>query len=193
MILSNIKIAVRNLRKQSGYTAINVLGFSIGLAACLLIGLWVADELSFDRFHEKADRIYRTHGDVRFSGADISMSCAPAPMAAALKKDYPQLEEVCRFWDRGSLRVKRNEEVFTEKRVLAADPSVFQVFTFPLLEGDPHTALAEPNTVVISERVARKYFAGRSPLGETLKFNEETQAKITGVMRNIPGKFAPAG
>lgn len=186
MIQNFFKIALRNLSKNAGYTAINVMGLSIGLAACLLIGLWVADELTYDQFHEKADRIYRTHGDVRFSGADLSMSCAPAPMAATLKKDYPQLEEVCRIWDRGSLRVQKNEEVFIENKVMAIDPSAFQVFSFPLTEGNPQTALAEPNTVVISERVARKYFAGKSPVGETLKFNDNLQAKITGVMRNIP-------
>ncbi|MBL7809637.1 MAG: ABC transporter permease [Saprospiraceae bacterium] len=186
MIQNFIKIALRNLSKNAGYTAINVLGLSIGLSACLLIGLWVVDEMTYDQFHEKANRIYRTHGDVRFSGADLSMSCAPAPMAATLKKDYPQLEEVCRIWDRGSLRVQKNEEVFTESKVMAVDASAFQVFTFPLMEGNPQTALAEPNTVVISERVARKYFADKSPVGESLKFNEDLQVKITGVMRNIP-------
>ncbi|MBL7796133.1 MAG: ABC transporter permease [Saprospiraceae bacterium] len=186
MIQNVFKLAFRNLRKQPGYTAINLLGLSLGLAACLLIALWVQDELQFDRFHEHADRIYQTQGDVRFGGADMHIACSSAPMAAALLKDYPQIEAVCRFRRKGSLSVRRDDRVFTENSALFADASVFEIFTFPLAEGDPHSALLDPNSVVISEKVAQKYFSGRSPLGETLHFDKNWTAKITGVMRDIP-------
>jgi putative ABC transport system permease protein len=186
MLKNYLKIALRNLAKQPGFTAINILGLAMGLAACLLISLWVTDELGFDRFHEKSARIFRSNADVVFGGAEISVATAPAPMAEALLKDYPQLEAVCRFREKGALSVRRDDKVFNENRVLFADASVFEIFTFPLLEGDPHSALREPNTVVISEKVAKKYFFGRSPLGETLKFDKDWQAKITGVMRDIP-------
>ncbi len=186
MIQNYIKIAFRNLRKHLGFTAINVLGLTTGIAACLLIALWVSDEQSFDRFHAKHERIFRTHADIVFGGADMSIACAPAPMAAALKNDYPQIEGICRFRDKGNLSVRLADKVFSEKKVLFADPSLFEVFSFPLLEGDPFTALNEPNTVVISAHVAQKYFAGRSPLGESLQFDNDWQAKITGVMQDIP-------
>ncbi len=186
MIQNYLKIALRNLRKHPGFAAINILGLTIGLSACLLIALWVADELSFDRFHEKSARIFRTQADVKFGGADMSIACASAPMADALKNDYSQIEAICRFRRKGDLSVRRDDKVFSEKKVLFADPSIFDIFTFPLSEGDPHSALREPNTVVISEKVAKKYFFGRSPLGETLKFDNDWQAKITGVMRDIP-------
>jgi len=186
MIQNVLKLAFRNLRKQPGYTAINLLGLALGLAACLLIALWVRDELQFDRFHEHAGRIYRTLGDVRFGGADMQIACSAAPMAEALLKDYPQIEAVCRFRGKGDLSVRRDDRVFSESNALFADASVFQVFTFPLVEGDPHSALREPNSVVISEKIAQKYFFGRSPLGETLHFDKKWTAKITGVMRDIP-------
>jgi putative ABC transport system permease protein len=186
MYILNLKLALRNLSKQPGFTAINVMGLAMGLVACLLIALWVFDELSFDRFHEKHDRIFRVHSDVTFGGAFNRIACSAAPMADALKKDYPQLEAVCRFRSKGDLSVRRDDQVFTEKKVLFADSSLFDVFTFPLVEGDPRLALHEPNTVVISEKVAEKYFSGRSPLGETLKFDNRWQARITGVMRNVP-------
>jgi len=186
MIQNVLKLAFRTLRKQPGYTAINLLGLSLGLAACLLIALWVRDELLFDRFHEHAGRIYRTQGDVRFGGADMQIACSAAPLAEALLKDYPQIEAVCRFRGKGALSVRRDDQVFSENNALFADASVFQIFTFPLAEGDPHTALREPNSVVISEKIARKYFFGRSPLGETLHFDKNWTAKVTGVMRDIP-------
>jgi len=186
MLQNALKLAFRNLRKQPGYTAINLLGLSLGLAACLLIALWVRDELQFDRFHIHADRIYRTQGDVRFGGADMQLACSAPPLAEALLKDYPQIEAVCRFRGKGALSVRRDDRVFSENNALFADASVFQILTFPLLEGDPHSALREPNSVVISEKVAKKYFLGRSPLGETLHFDKNWTAKVSGVMRDIP-------
>jgi putative ABC transport system permease protein len=186
MIQNYLKIAMRSLLKQPGYTAINILGLTIGLTACLLIALWVADEWGFDRFHEKSARIYRAQADVVFGGANSHMAVSAAPMAKTLEKDYPQIEAACRLRDRGAFSVRREDEVFSEGRVLFADTSLFRVFTFPLLEGDPHTALHEPNTVVVSEKIAQKYFFGRSPIGETLNFDNKRQAKITGVMRDIP-------
>ncbi|MEQ1745899.1 MAG: ABC transporter permease [Saprospiraceae bacterium] len=186
MIQNFLKIAFRSLRKQPGYVAINILGLSLGLAACLFIALWMLDELRFDAFHQKTERIYRTQSDVRFGGADMSIACSAAPMAAALKRDYPQVEAVCRFRERGARSVRRDDHVFSENRVLFADASVFRIFSFPLIEGEAHSALGEPNTVVISESVAKKYFNGRSPLGQTLRFDDDWVAKITGVMRDIP-------
>jgi putative ABC transport system permease protein len=186
MIQNYLKIALRSLLKQPGYTVINILGLTIGLTACLLIALWVADEWGFDRFHEKSDRIYRAQADVVFGGANSHIAAGPAPMAKTLEKDYPQIEAACRLRERGEFSVRRDAEVFSEGRVLFADSSLFRVFTFPLLEGDPNAALHEPNTVVVSEKIAKKYFPGRSPIGETLNFDNRWQAKITGVMRDIP-------
>lgn len=181
------KISVRNIRKQRGYAFINIFGLFLGILCCLLIGLWVHDELNFDGFHEKAARIRRVQVDINFGGAEMAVATVCDPLGPTVVAEYAQVEAACRFRHYGSMSVRHGTEVFMEERVLFADASVFQVFTFPLSEGNPATALAEPNTVVLSERTAKKYFGNRSPLGELLSFNEKRwEARVAGVMRDIP-------
>src|SRR4051812_26676829 len=155
MLRNYLKIAFRNLWKSKGFSAINIIGLAIGLATCLLIILFVLDELSYDRYNKKADRIYRVDGDIKFGGNRYILAVAPDPMGATLKKDYPQVEQYVRFRDLGGLLLKKGNENVQEDKVVYADSTLFDVFTFPLLDGDPQTALQAPNSLVITATTAR--------------------------------------
>lgn len=188
MLRNYVKIAFRNLRKQGGYTAINIFGLALGLACCLLIMLYVADELSYDRFHTKADRIYRINTDVKFGGNDMRMAVSADPVGPALKRDYPQVEQMVRLHERGTWLVKQAGSAtnLREDHITFADSTLFDVFTLPLVSGDPKRALAAPNTVVISESAAKRHFNGQDPMGKALVFNNGQAFKITGILRDMP-------
>lgn len=186
MIKNLIKTAFRNLLKNKGFTAINVLGLALGLATCLLIVFYVFDELSYDRYNTNADRIYRVNNDIKFGGNVNSYAVSPAPLAAALKSDFPEIEQVVRFRGRGGFQVKKGNQNIQEYAMVYADPSVFSVFTLPMISGSPATALAEPHSVVITERTAKKYFNRTNVVGQVMTFNDTAQYKITGVIKNIP-------
>jgi putative ABC transport system permease protein len=158
MIRNYIKTAVRTLTKNKGFTAINVLGLALGLAACLLIVFYVFDELSYDRFNIKADRIFRVNNNIKFGGNEDSYAVTPAPAAAALKADFPEIEQVARMIDRGSFKVKKGNQDIQEYNMIYADPTLFDIFTIPMIHGNPATALKDPNSVVITDEMAEKYF-----------------------------------
>jgi len=188
MFKNYLKTAFRNLAKNKGFTFINVFGLALGLATCMLIVFYVFDELSYDRFNTKADRIYRVNNDIKFGGNANSYAVSPAPMAAAFLAELPEVEQVVRFRDKGGFQVKKGDLRIKERKVIYADPSVFSVFTFPLLQGDPATALKEPRTVVLNERAAKKYFGSGNAMGKTLVFNDSLLYKVTGVMKDIPAQ-----
>jgi putative ABC transport system permease protein len=155
-----------------------------------MIALYVTDELSYDRYNEKADRIYRINSDIRFGGTDLIMAVSSDPMGAALKKDYPQVEEFARLYaSSGSKLIKKGNEYINEAHVANADSTLFNVFTLPGLAGDTKTALNEPNTVVITESTAKKYFGSTSEaIGKNVETNENgsTLYKVTAVIKDIP-------
>src|SRR5215217_7325141 len=188
MLHNYLKIAWRNLRKHKFYTFLNIFGLSLGLASCLLISLYVIDELSFDRSFSNAERIYRVNSDIRFGGADMKLAVAPDPLAFTLQKDYPQLESVTRLREDGSYLVRQTgaAENLKEDVVSYADSTFFDVFSIPLVSGDPARVLREPNTMVISERAARKYFGSENPIGQSLLLDNQAVYTVTGVMKNIP-------
>ncbi|MDN5200156.1 ABC transporter permease [Fulvivirgaceae bacterium BMA10] len=186
MFRNFLKTAIRNLAKHKFYSFINITGLAIGIACCMIIVIFVQHELSYDKHHKKADRIYRVASDIEFGGNHFRLAVAPAPMAEALKNDFPEVEEVVRFRSRGTYLVKRTEENFKENNVIFADASVFDVFTLPMLYGEPSSALVEPNTVVITKSMAKKYFDKEDVVGETLIFDDELECKITGVIEDMP-------
>ncbi|MCE7040606.1 ABC transporter permease [Dyadobacter sp. CY312] len=188
MLKNYIKIAWRNLRKQKFYTFLNVFGLSLGLASCLLITLYVVDELSYDKSFTNAERIYRVNSDIRFGGADMKLAEAPDPMAFTMLQEYPQLEAATRLRKYGSYLVRRTgtTENLEEAQVAYADSTFFQVFQIPMIAGDTKRILTEPNTLVISERDADKYFGKEDPIGKTLLLNNNQTYTVTGVMENIP-------
>jgi putative ABC transport system permease protein len=186
MIRNYIKTAFRSLSKNKGFTAINVLGLALGLATCLLIVFYVFDELSYDRYNTKADRIYRINNDIKFGGSANSYAVSPAPLAAALKNDFPEIEQMVRFRARGGNQVKKGNQNIQEYAMVYADPSIFDVFTLPMISGNPSTALTEPHTVVITETTAKKYFNSTNAVGKVLTFNNADLYKVTGVIKDIP-------
>lgn len=186
MFKNYIKTALRNLFQHKGYSLINISGLAIGMATCLLIFLFVQDELSYDSYNENADRIYRVAGSFRWGGRDFDIATGPAPMAKVLIDEYPEVEDAVRFRQRGSLIVQYGENSFKERRVTFADPSLFNVFTIPLLKGNPETVLSSPNTLILSRNTAEKYFRNEDPLGKTLKIDNRKDYKVTGVFEEIP-------
>ena len=191
MIKNYFKIAFRNLWKNKGYSAINIFGLAVGLATCLLIILYITDELGYDRFYKNSGRIYRINSDIQFGGGKLHMTQTSDMMGQLLKKDYPQVEEYTRIYTNdGNKLIKKGNEFITEKNVCSVDSTFFGVFTLPAIEGDIKTALNEINTVVVTESTAIKYFGGSTNIvGKTVEVkNGETVKpyKITAVIRDIP-------
>src|SRR6266513_670645 len=168
MLKNFFKIAWRNLLKNKTFSIINIAGLAIGLSCFLLITLYVVDELSYDRYNDKADRIYRVNSSLRFGGTDLRLAVCSDPMGATLKKDYPQVEEYLRFYNSsGSKLIRKGNEFINENNVVNADSTLFNVFTLPAIAGNTKTALNEPNTVVITESTAKKYFGSTKVIGKT--------------------------
>jgi putative ABC transport system permease protein len=186
MIKNFIKTAFRTLLKNKGFTAINVLGLALGLATCMLIVFYVVDELSYDRFNVKADRIYRVNNDIKFGGNTNSFAVSPAPLAATFLSELPEVEQAARFRDRGGVQVKKGNQNIRERRVIYADATIFDIFTLPMIAGDAKTALKDPRTVVINESTAKKYFNSVNAVGKTLILNDSLLYKVTGVIKDIP-------
>jgi putative ABC transport system permease protein len=188
MIKNYLKVALRNIWKYKGYSAINIIGLAVGLATCLLILIFVMDELSYDKFNKKADRIYRVDGDIQFGGNHFILAVAPDPLGPTFKKDFPQVEQYVRFRDYGGFSVKKGNENVPESRVIYTDSTLFDVFTLPVIAGDAKTALVGPTSVVITEKIAKKYFNSTDAVGKTLTLNDTSNYKVTAVIKNIPAQ-----
>ena len=186
MLQNYFKIAFRNLWKNKGFSTINIIGLSIGLASFILIALYVIDELSYDRYNEKADRIYRINTDIRFGGNDLILAVSSDPMGAVLKKDYPQVEDYVRFYNNGSMLIKKGTQFINEENVVNADSTLFNVFTLPAVAGNTKNALDEPNTVVITESMAKKYFETTEAVGKNIETADKKLYKVTSVIKDIP-------
>ncbi len=186
MFRNYFKVAIRNLWKNKGYSAINIFGLAVGLATCLLILIFVMDELSYDRYHAKASRIYRVDSEINFGGSHQYMAVMPDPLGATLKQDFPQIEQYVRFREYGGFGVRKGVENVQENRVVHVDSTLFDVFTLPLMEGDAKTALADPSSVVISEKIARKYFNTTAAVGRILTLADNRELKVSGVLKEIP-------
>ncbi len=187
MLKNYFKIALRNLWRKRAFSFINVTGLAVGMACCFLIFLYVHFELSYDRFHQKADRIYRVVGDLTSSTEILHWYVTPGPLARSIKNEFPQVQAVTRFTDLGVL-VQKDLIKFREAHTIWADSSIFSVFDFPLKYGDPYTALKEPNSIVLSETAAVKYFGHSNPVGQHLLLtSRRLPCIVTGLMKNIPG------
>ncbi|MFC6103506.1 ABC transporter permease [Olivibacter domesticus] len=187
MLKNYFKIAWRNLLRQRTFSSINILGLALGLATCLLISLYIFDELSFDRFHEKADRIVRVVFKGTTPGGKLNEAHVMPPVAQALKTEFPEVEDATRFRRAGKPIFLINGNRFYEEEMAFADANIFNVFSLPLIHGDSKSALKEPNTVVISQDMAKKYFGRINVLGKLLIIKDSnTPLKVTGVMENIP-------
>src|SRR5690606_19442523 len=169
MLSNYIKIAWRNFLKNKAFSLINVSGLAIGLTCFLLIGLYVLDELNYDHFHTKADRIYRINSDLVIGGTELHLPTTSDMMGQTLKKDYPTIEHYTRIYNsNGGKLIKLEEDFISEGDVAHVDSTFFDVFAFQAIEGDLHTALAEPNTTVITKSMALKYFGTTKALGKSI-------------------------
>ncbi|WP_114936272.1 ABC transporter permease [Mucilaginibacter endophyticus] len=188
MIRNYFKTAFRSLLKNKGFTFINILGLALGLAICLLITFYVVDELSYDRYNTKHERVYRVNTDLKFSGTLTEYAVTAIPVANVLKTECPEVETAVRITPALNIRFKKGDEIVREDgATFYSEPNIFDVFTLPLLSGDAKTALKEPNTVVIAESMAKKYFNRVNVVGQTLFLvTSSTPLKITGVMKDMP-------
>jgi putative ABC transport system permease protein len=186
MIKNFITIALRNLRKDKFYSALNLLGLTIGITCSLLLLLYITDELSFDRYHQNANKVYRIVSHIQEPDKAFSWGVTPAPTAKSLKADYPSVESFVRFFPNGRVAFQLGEKRFFEDDVYAADSNVFEVFTYKFIEGDPKTALDQPGSIVLTRSVAEKFFGKKSALGQSLRRNDTTAYKVTGVMEDVP-------
>lgn len=186
MLKNYLTVALRNLWKHKFYSIINILGLAIGLCCFLFILVFVRDELSYDLYHEKGDRTYRVNFDGYAFEQDLNYAVVGAPLGPTILETYPEVVQQCRFRDRGSYTVQYKDQSYREEKWIFADSTLFDVFSFTLVKGDPQKALAEPNTLVISEAVALKYFGNEDPIGKSLKVDNEELYRVSGVMEAMP-------
>jgi putative ABC transport system permease protein len=189
MLKNYFTITLRTIRKRKLFTGINLLGLTAGITACLLIAVYVIDEYSYDRFHSNADRIYQVGLHKKFAEQDMrSVSVCP-PLADAMLAEIPEVEATLRMHRWGKPVFQFGEKAFTEDKVFITEPTFFDFFSFPLIEGDAKTALKEPNTIVLTEKVARKYFGEQDPLNQLILMGEGAEKvpyKVTGVAADCP-------
>lgn len=188
MFKNYFKTALRNLKRQKIYSFINITGLSLGLACCILISLYIHFELSYDRFHEKSDDIYRIIEIETESGKQQYSATIPAPLAPTLSEEFPEIARVVRIFHPSWIekwRISKENRTFFEEDVFFADSSFLEVFTFSLIQGQKENALQEPRSMIITKEMAQKYFGHSNPLGNVLSING-VETKITGIAQDVP-------
>ncbi len=188
MLKNYIKIALRNMFRNKLYSLINLAGLAIGLAACLIIWLWVQDELSYDRFHQNADWIYRVERKVDFRDLHGQTPTTSGPYGPALVSDYPEIENYVRL-HRNELSIKDHQNLFHKQRLVFADNSIFDIFDFRLESGNPKTALVQPRSMVMTRENALKYFGSEDVIGQSLNVDWRgtlVDFQITGILKEVP-------
>lgn len=189
MLKNYFLASIRSLRKHLSYSTINIAGIGLGLATCMLLYLWIGHELSYDRFHTNGNRIYRGGLEYSFGGQVAKTSVSPTALLPVMKKNFAEVENGVRVYNpstRNPHIVKNGEKIFQEKKFYFADSTFFQVFSFRLLRGNPVKALVEPNSVVLTQSTARKYFSEEDVIGKTLTVNNTTEYKVTGLVEDCP-------
>ena len=190
MLKNYFKIAVRNLLRNKTFSVINIAGLAVGLSCFLVISLYVLDELSYDRFSANASRIYRVNTDLRFGESELHIATTSDMMGQVLKKDYPQVEQYTRLYSHGGYKlIRKGANYMKELRVVHADSTFFDVFGFPVAAGDAHAALDQPNTVVVTESTAKRYFGETNVVGKTISVaagDKDEVYKITAVIKDLP-------
>nr|WP_321415477.1 ABC transporter permease [uncultured Allomuricauda sp.] len=190
MIRNYLKIAWRNLTKNKGYSLINIGGLAMGMACFLMIALYIENEASFDTYHEKADNIYRVVHRYDSEERENEQIWGNAPVGAALKNDFSEIEEKVQFSGRSDVLLEYGNNVFQESNCFYVEPQVFDVFSWPLIAGNPKTALEAPYSLVITESAAKKYFGDQDPMGKTMEGvggrAQDGTYTVTGVMKDVP-------
>jgi putative ABC transport system permease protein len=187
MFKNSFKVTVRNFRRQKLYSFINLLGLAVGLACCILILSYVYFEISYDRFHDKAERIYRLTMDGSLANQPFNLASSNGAIGPALRDILPEVEDVVRFRRGNRSSVAYMDKLFFEEGILWADASIFEVFSFHLISGDTEEALQVPYTAVLTEKIAQKYFGSDNPIGKILKIDNRVHYTVTGIVENVPG------
>jgi len=185
MIYNQIKFAIRNITKDFGYSLINILGLTIGITSTLLLLIYVFDELSYDKYHEKHAQIYRVSSHITETDDDFIWNVTQIPFATQVKQDYPEVQDAIRFQGIGKSLFEYGDKQFYDNDVCFVDSTVFEVFTYPMISGVPETALDEPNSIVLTKSFANKLFGDEDPMGKIIT-NEDRSLKVTAVIRDVP-------
>src|SRR5258708_7171611 len=188
MLKNMLLVAIRNFKRDKWYSLLNILGLMIGITFSLFLIFYIKDELSYDLYNKKIDRIMRINAYIKEpEKPTMKWSNTQAPLASTLKKDFPEVEESTRFIGQGKMMFKNGDLRFYEEKVFFSDSTVFRIFTYPFIEGDPRTALVAPNSMVLTQSEAVKYFGkGGSIVGRSLQNDKGDVYKITGVVKDVP-------
>ncbi len=186
MLKNNIKIAFRSLFRNKFYSVLNITGLAIGIAACLMIVLFVTDELSYDKYYPKSERTYRVTANGALNGNNFDIAVVGPAVGKTMLQDYPQIEQFARFRNSGSRFIRFGDNIFKEESIVWADNDILDVFDFQFIEGNRENALLEPRTIVISESTANKYFGEESALNKIIQVGSTEGYKVTGVYKDIP-------
>jgi putative ABC transport system permease protein len=186
MIRNYLKVTLRSLVRNKGFAFLNVAGLALGLAGAMLISLWVLDELSFNRFHEKASSLYKVEFDQDYSGKMFHVGVTPLPLAPVLKESVPEIADAVRVVRVGEFLVRVADNAFYEDSARIVDPSFFRMFTFPAVEGDPIAALADPDSLILTESAAVKYFGNARAFGRSVNINHQRDAVVRAVIEDVP-------
>jgi len=185
MLFNQIKLAIRNITKDFGYSLINILGLTIGISSTLFLLIYVFDELSYDTYNEHKNDLYRVVSNITETDDAFTWVVAQIPFAPQVKQDYPEVEDAIRFEGIGKSLFKYEDKQFYDSDVEYVDSTVFDVFSYKMIAGDPKTALTEPNSIVLTESFSKKFFGDENPLGKIIT-NEERSLKVTGLMEDVP-------
>ncbi len=186
MLTNYLKLTFRNIWRHKGYSFINIFGLAIGLTACLLILLWVQDELSYDRFHSNADYLYRVEQDQVYGGRKYHVNVTPWPCGPAWESEIPEIVAATRYGWCGGRPFNYKAKTFVEGDVQAIDPAFFTIFDFPLKYGDPGTVLNDPYSLILNLETAEKYFGTENPIGQVITVDNQHQLTVTGVLEKTP-------
>lgn len=185
MIKNLIKTATRHIVKHFGYSILNILGLTLGISSALFLVIYVSDEVSYDRYHEKADRIYRVSSKITEPDDQFTWVVAQIPFGPQVVQDYPEVQSFVRFINMPRAMYKYEDKEFNEENFYYVDSTLFDIFTYPVIKGDVRSAIREPNKIVLTERIAERYFGGTDPVGKTLTTGNTT-FEVTGVIKDVP-------
>lgn len=186
MLLKNIKFALRNIRNRKLFTTVNLIGLTLGIAASCLIFIHITNELSFDRYNTNSGSIFRVYSTFLFGDSPSTWVQTPAPLASFLQNKFPEISKTVRIAHLAKGLVSSGELKFSEDRIILADSSIFDVFTLPLLRGDPKNVLSEPKSIILSRSTAEKYFGKEDPIGKILRYNRLNDFTVSGIMEDVP-------
>lgn len=186
MWIHHLKVTLRNIIRHKGYAFLNIFGLATGMACCILIGLWVLDELNYDRFHENASAICRVESDQEFNGRTLHIYWTPHPLGPALEAEIPEIQDSTRAQNLRAQLIRYEDKAFEEYAVWSVDPSFLDIFSFPMIRGNPENALSGTSSLVMTERLARKFFGDENPIGKVVNVSQSADFTVTGVLKDIP-------